>query len=88
VIKPRRALTTLAAGFLFLDAVLFAYAGIATGRLRFLIAAAVCGLAGGLVILAWRRYRRAIADLDRARLEMRAEIDSIRQLLHSHRMNN
>ena len=88
MIRPRRALTTVAAGFLFLDAVLLGYAGAATGRLQLLIAAVGCAFGGCLVIFAWRRYRRTIDELHRARQEMRTEIDSIRDLLHSRHMKN
>jgi hypothetical protein len=88
VIKPRRALTTFAVGFLALDAVLFVYAWHLTGRTRFAVAGALCAVAAVLVLRAWRRYRRTLAELERARREMRAEIESIRDLLHTHHLNN
>ncbi|HXF95183.1 MAG TPA: hypothetical protein VNI61_03680 [Gemmatimonadales bacterium] len=88
MIRPRRALTTVAVGFLLLDAVLLLYAGLLTGRVSLIAGAAVCGAAAVGVVIAWRRYRRTLAELDRARREMRAEIESIRQLLHTHHLNN
>lgn len=88
MIRPRRALTTLAVGFLVLDAVLFAYAALLTGRARFFVAGAVCAAAAALVLLAWRRYRRTLVELERARDEMRTEIASIRHLLQTHHLDN
>lgn len=78
--SPSRVITTLAVGFLTLDALLFALAG------RFL-PAAVCAAAAIVVILAWRRYRRALAELADARREMKREAESIRELLHTHLRN-
>ena len=75
-----RAVTIFAVGFLALDAVLFAIVN------RF-VWAAVCAGAALLVVVAWRRYRRAMADLAAARKEMKREVESIRQLLHTNRQN-
>ena len=88
MIRPSRALTTLAVGFLALDAVLFAYAAKSTGRAGLLIASIVCAAGAGLVIVAWRRYRRTVADLHEARRELRSEIEAIRALLQNHHLNN
>jgi len=75
-----RAVTILAVGFLLLDAVLFALVS------RFLWAA-VCGVAAVLVIVGWQRYRRIMTDLAAARKEMKREVESIRELLHTNRQN-
>ena len=75
-----RAVTIFAIGFLLLDAVLFGVVG------RF-VWAGVCALAAVLVVLGWRRYRRAMAELADARKEMKREVESIRDLLHTHRQN-
>ena len=75
-----RVVTTFAVGFLTLDALLFALAG------RF-VAAAVCAAAAAVVLVAWRRYRRALAELADARREMKREAESIRDLLHTHLRN-
>lgn len=75
-----RGVTIFAAGFLLLDALLFAIVG------RF-IWAAVCGIAALLVVIGWRRYRRAMSELADARKEMKREVESIRQLLHTHSKN-
>jgi len=80
--------TTFAVGFLLLDALLLAYSGFALGRRMLLFWAAVCLVAAVLVVLGWRRYRRVMSDLERARREMRAEVESIRQLLHGRHLDN
>lgn len=85
---PSRALTTLAVGFLALDALLLVYGGVALRRPVLIVAGGLCGLVALLVVLGWRRYRRTLAELDSARREMRAEVDSIRELLHSRHLQN
>lgn len=75
-----RAVTVFAVGFLALDAVLFALVD------RFLWAG-VCAIAAVLVVVGWRRYRRAMTELADARKEMKREVESIRDLLHTHRKN-
>jgi len=75
-----RAVTILAVGCLALDAVLFAIVNL-------FVWAAGCAAAAILVVVAWRRYRRAMADLAAARKEMKREVESIRELLHTNRQN-
>jgi hypothetical protein len=75
-----RAVTIFAIGFLLLDGALFALAG------RF-VWAGVCTLAAALVVIGWRRYRRAMAELAEARRDMKQEVESIRALLHTHHRN-
>jgi beta-lactamase regulating signal transducer with metallopeptidase domain len=83
-----RALATFTVGFLLLDAVLLAYSGFALGRTMLVLWGAVCLVAAILVIIGWRRYRRIMSDLERARREMRAEVESIRELLHGKHFDN
>ena len=78
---PSRTLTTLAVGFLLLDALLLGYGGLIFGRPLLVVWGGVCLLGAALVIYGWRRYRRVLADLERSRTELRAEADAIRQLL-------
>lgn len=85
---PSRTPTTLAVGFLSLDAVLLTYAGITWGRPILVVAGCLCVLGVVLVIAGWRRYRRTLADLDAARHDMKHEVDSIRELLQGHHLNN
>jgi len=75
-----RAVTIFAVGFLLLDAALFVL-------VERVVWAAVCTAAAILVIVGWRRYRRAMAELADARREMKQEVESLRQLLHTHRQN-
>ena len=62
---PSRALTTFAVGFLLLDGVLLTYSGLALHRTMLVVWGVACVAAAGLVVLGWRRYRRAMADLER-----------------------
>jgi hypothetical protein len=75
-----RAVTIFAVGFLLLDAALFGLVG------RY-VWAGVCVIAAGLVVVGWRRYNRAMAELADARREMKEEVESLRALLHTHRQN-
>lgn len=84
---PSRALATFAVGFLLLDAILFAIAAAATDRPLLFIAAGLCAAGAGFVIVAWRRYRRTLAELAEARREMKREAESIRDLLQTHLRN-
>ena len=83
-----RAPTTVAVGFLLLDALLLAYSGLALGRRWLVFWGAVCLVAAVLVVIGWRRYRRVMSDLERARREIRAEVESIRQLLQGKHLDN
>ena len=86
--RPSRTPTTLAVGFLSLDALLLAYAGITWGRPVLIAAGALCGVGVVLVVAGWRRYRRTLAELDAARHDMKEEVDSIRELLQGRHLNN
>ena len=85
---PSRTLTTAAVGFLLLDAVLFAFAALTFNRPLLLIPAGICAVAGGLVVVAWRRYRRTLLELEEARREMKREVEALRALLQSHHFQN
>jgi hypothetical protein len=86
--KVSRTPTTLAAGFLFLDAVLLGYAGLSWSRPLLTAVGALCGIGGFVVILVWRRYRRTLSELEAARREMKSEVESIRGLLERRHLNN
>lgn len=85
---PNRALTTLAVGVLALDALLLAYGGTALRRPLLIVAGGLCALVALLVVIGWRRYRRTLAELDSARRELRAEVESIRELLQNKHLQN
>jgi len=87
--KPAsRSLTTFTVGFLALDALLLGYLGVALSRPLVLASGGVCAVGAVLVVVGWRRYRRALAELDGARQAMRAELESIRDLLKEHHLHN
>ena len=73
-----RAVTIFAVGFLLLNAVLLAM----IGHLGW---AAVCAGAAALAVAGWFRYRRTLRELADARREMKREVESLRDLLHTHK---
>lgn len=77
-------LTILTVGLLLFNATLLAWAGVGMGRPWLLLAAGVCVVASVLVVLAWRRYRRILAELPDDRRAMKREVESIRELLRNH----
>jgi len=85
---PSRTLTTLAVGFLVLDAVLLGYLGLALKRLLLIGAAVVCAASAAAVVLAWRRYRRLVAEVAHARRAMKEEADGLRTLLQRHNLHS
>lgn len=72
-----RAVTIFAAGFLLLNATLLVL-------IDHVGWAAVCAVAAALVVLGWFRYRRILRELANARREMKREVESLRELLHTH----
>lgn len=85
---PGRPLATFAVGFLLLDAVLLAWAGLELRRPGLLAGGIVCALGAGGVVILWRRYRRTLADLDAGRKAMKAEAEDIRRLLREKHLHN
>ena len=77
--------TFAAVGFLLLDAYLLFYGAIAFHRMWLGVGGAFCLLLAALVFLAWRRYRRILAELMVARREMRHEVEELRELIRRHR---
>jgi hypothetical protein len=86
--RAGRATTTAAVGFLTLDALLLGYAGLARQQPWLLVAAASCLGGAVLVIAGWRRYQRAIAELEVERHEMKREVEEIRDLLFRKHVSN
>jgi hypothetical protein len=86
--SPSRTPTTLAVGFLSLDALLLGYAGVVWNRPLLVAAGGVCALGVVLVVAGWRRYRRTLAELEAARRDIKEEVASIRELLQDHHFNN
>ena len=83
-----RTLAILAIAFLSVDALLFLYSGLSLGRPGLVMSGVGCALVAVLVGLSWRRYRRAIAELEQARRDMRAEVESLRDLLRGKGLHN
>ena len=78
-------LTAFAVAFLLLNAVLLGWAGIGMHRPWLVVAAGVFVGVTFLVILAGRRYRRIVAELQDERRDMKREVESLRELLRTRR---
>lgn len=76
-------LTAFAVAFLLLNAVLLGWAGIGMHRPWLVVAAGVFVAATCFVILAGRRYRRIVAELQDERRDMKREVESLRELLRN-----
>ena len=76
-------LTFVTVGLLLFNATLLTWAGVGMQRPWLLVAAGVCVAASVLVVLAWRRYRRILAELPDDRREMKREVESLRELLRN-----
>ncbi|MGH7567824.1 MAG: hypothetical protein ACREL9_02475 [Gemmatimonadales bacterium] len=87
-LRPSRTLTTVAVGFLLLDAVLLVFGGLELHRPLLVALGGVCGAGAAAVVVFWRRHRRTIAELEAVRREMRAEVERIRDLLQSRHFQN
>ncbi|MGH7615048.1 MAG: hypothetical protein ACREMW_13525 [Gemmatimonadales bacterium] len=85
---PGRALRTAAIGFFLLDAVLLVWAGLETRRTGLLVGGLVCAASAAIVALLWRRYRRALTEIEASRREMVEQVESIRRLLNESRQQN
>ena len=73
--------TLLAVGFLILDGVLLLIAGPWGRSAGPAIGGMVCLFVAGLVLILWRRHRRAVAELAEARRALRDEARALRDLL-------
>lgn len=85
---PGRAIAVFAAGFLLLDAVLLLWAGIELRRPVLAAGGVVCAMLAFVVGVLWRRYRRALREVEAGRREMRSQAESLRQLLKEHHLSN
>lgn len=75
--RPGRALAIAAIGFLLLDAALLIVAGVEFDRVWLVVWGAVCAVGSGAVVLIWRRYLARLAELDREREALRAELKQL-----------
>lgn len=75
-----RGVTIFAVGFLLLNAVLLA-------MINHFFWASVFVVGAALAVVGWFRHRRAMAELAEAQKDMKREVESLRDLLHTHRRN-
>jgi hypothetical protein len=75
-----RGVTIFAVGFLLLNAALLFIVD------RYILAT-VFTVSAGLVVIGWLWYRRVMRELDKDRQDMKREVESLRNLLHTHRLN-
>ncbi|HKV70116.1 MAG TPA: hypothetical protein VJN62_02670 [Gemmatimonadales bacterium] len=74
----------MAVGFLLLDALLLGYGAITFHRVSLGVGGALCFILAVLVIHAWLKYRRILAELTAARRDMRHEVEELRELIRRH----
>jgi hypothetical protein len=74
-------MTMIAVGVLVLDGALLTVAGLWSDRLGLILSGvALIGLAGAVILL-WRRQVRVLAEINKARAEIRDEAVALRELL-------
>lgn len=83
--RSGRALLIFAAGFLLLDAVLLALAGVWLARPAFLVWSVVFAAGAVGVTLLWRRHLVRLGELDEARAALRREIRRISRTIQDAR---
>ncbi len=76
-----RPLTLLAFGFLLIDAILLALAGLWSGRGALVVLGAVFGLAAAGVLVYWRAHQKRLAEIADAKRELKAEAEALRDLI-------
>ncbi|HWZ27310.1 MAG TPA: hypothetical protein VNX15_02025 [Gemmatimonadales bacterium] len=81
---PGRIATVAAVGFLLCDAALLLYGAFVFHQVWLGVGGGLCLLLTGVVLVAWRRYRRTLEELAAARREMRAEVEELRELIRRH----
>src|SRR5258705_12190656 len=74
-------LTAFTVVFLLLNAVLLGWAGLGMHRPWLVVAASVCVAVTFLVIVAARRYRRIVAELQGERRGMKREVEALREVV-------
>jgi uncharacterized membrane protein YccC len=85
---PGRFLAIFTVGFLLVDALLLIWLGVDLSRGRLVAGGIACVVAAGIVILVWRRYRHVLDDISVQRRQMKADVESIRDLLREKHHQN
>ena len=75
--RPGRALAVVAAGFLGLDSILLALAGVWSHRWALFAWALVFGAGTVGIVVLWRRYLRHLVELDDARTALKQEVTTL-----------
>ena len=76
-----RPLTLLAFGFLAIDAVLLMLAGLWSDRVVLVILGVVFAVAALGVLLYWRAHKKQIEEIAKARDDLKAEAEALRELI-------
>ena len=76
-----RPLTLLAFGFLAIDAVLLMLAGLWSDRVVLVILGVVFAVAAMGVLLYWRAHKKRIEEIAKARDDLKAEAEALRDLI-------
>ncbi len=74
-------LTLLAFGFLAIDAILLMLAGLWSDRVVLVILGVVFAVAAVGVLLYWRAHQRQLEEIAKARDDLRAEAEALRELI-------
>ena len=76
-----RPLTLLAFGFLAIDAILLILAGLWSDRVVLVILGVVFAVAAVGVLFYWRAHPRQLEEIAKARDDLRAEAEALRELI-------
>jgi Tfp pilus assembly protein PilO len=76
-----RPLTLLAFGFLAIDAILLMLAGLWSDRVVLVILGVVFAVAAIGVLLYWRAHQRQLEEIAKARADLKAEAEAMRELI-------
>lgn len=83
-----RGLTIFAVGFLLLDAILLAWAGLELHRLGLIGWGLLCAAGAIVVVVLWRRHMKDLTEVEEGRRAIRRQAEEIRALLRQHHMSN
>ena len=76
-----RPLTLLAFGFLAIDAILLTLAGLWSDRVVLVILGVVFAVAAMGVLFYWRAHKKQIEEIAKARDDLKAEAEALRELI-------